>query len=116
VVSLGSVALAGGALWIWTSTLPLDSQPGFNLNRAKSEIGAIQTAIEMFHAQTHRYPTSSEGLAMLVPTFLPSVPKDPWGSEYIYRNGEVGVPTVYSAGPNRRDDGGNADDVVVTFK
>lgn len=112
VIGLCVVAVAVG-IFVIAGSLELDSGPGFKITRAESDIRAIQTANDLFHSREHRYPTNSEGLGALVPAFLPSVPKDPWGSAYIYRQDGTGVPNVYSSGPNRRDERGGGDDVIV---
>jgi type II secretion system protein G len=64
---------------------------------ARDDIAAFSQAIEAFHIDNNRYPTSDEGLDALIhrPTGLKSwrgpyiagsrVPKDPWGHPYLYR-------------------------------
>jgi general secretion pathway protein G len=71
-------------------------------NRAKSDIAALETALELFYLDMGRYPTSEEGLRVLYyepegesenwrrqlkkPLF-----NDPWGNQYEYR-----CPGIYS--------------------
>ena len=75
---------------------------------AKMQIKTLQTALNLYRAEQHRYPTQGQGLDALVkkPTIGPiphnypsegyldarNVPFDPWGYEYIYltpgRDGE----------------------------
>lgn len=62
--------------------------------KAKVDIRNIETALAMFKTDTGRFPTTSEGLQALVSNpgiegyskdgYLDKVPKDPWGSPYIY--------------------------------
>ena len=74
-------------------------------SRAKTahvQIESLVTAMELFHIDVGRYPTSTEGLAALVksPGNIPGwngpylakgdVPQDPWGRSYIYQAGQNG--------------------------
>jgi hypothetical protein len=118
VVGLSVFVIAVGivAVGVFVVGLPdVDSGPGHKLARAKSDIRAIATAIDLFHARERRYPTNSEGLGALVPDLLPAVPKGPWGSPFIYRYDGTGMPSLYSSGPNRLDEHGSGDDVKVSF-
>jgi len=40
------------------------------------------------------------------------IPKDPWGSNYVYKYDGTDF-TIYSPGPNKIDEGGTGDDVVL---
>ena len=74
-------------------------------SRAKTahiQIESLVTAMELFHIDVGRYPTSTEGLAALVksPGNIPGwngpylskgdVPQDPWGRPYVYQAGQNG--------------------------
>jgi general secretion pathway protein G len=62
--------------------------------KAKVDIRSIQTALNMFKADTGRFPTTAEGLQALVTNpgvkghdpdgYLERVPTDPWGKKYVY--------------------------------
>lgn len=62
--------------------------------KAKIEIRNIESALALFKADTGRFPTTSEGLAVLVNNpgmkgydadgYLDKVPVDPWGNKYVY--------------------------------
>ena len=65
--------------------------------RAKTDIGSIAAALEMYKLDNFAYPSTDQGLMALVekPTgdpepanwsssYLKSLQKDPWGREYIY--------------------------------
>ncbi len=67
------------------------------VTRAQSDIRAIQTALDLYRLDNFKYPTTEQGLQALVrqpsdPTitnyraggYLPSLPKDPWGTPYFY--------------------------------
>lgn len=62
--------------------------------KAKIDIRNIESALALFKMDTGRFPTTSEGLEVLVSNpgiegwnpdgYLDKVPSDPWGNRYIY--------------------------------
>jgi general secretion pathway protein G len=62
--------------------------------KAKIDIRNIESALALFKTDTGRFPTTSEGLEVLISdpgikgynsdAYLDKVPLDPWGSRYIY--------------------------------
>jgi len=62
--------------------------------KAKIDIRSIESALALFKTDTGRFPTTSEGLEVLVSGpgikgynsdgYLDKVPSDPWGNKYIY--------------------------------
>ena len=67
--------------------------------KAKQDIQALETALQMFRLQNSKYPTTEQGLTALItqptdPTikhwkpggYLQRVSKDPWGFDYQYVN------------------------------
>jgi len=62
--------------------------------KAKVDIRYIETTLALFKTDTGRFPTTSEGLEVLVTDpgikgynkdgYLDKVPLDPWGNRYIY--------------------------------
>jgi general secretion pathway protein G len=84
--------------------------------RAKIDMRAIATALDLYRLNNLRYPTTEEGLKALVerPTdpavfsawhpggYLRALPKDPWGRDYRYLYpGTRGVPyDLYTRGPS----------------
>jgi len=62
--------------------------------KAKIDIRNIESALALFKTDTGRFPTTSEGLEVLVSDpgikgynsdgYLNKAPSDPWGSKYIY--------------------------------
>jgi type II secretory pathway pseudopilin PulG len=60
VVGLSVLAIAAG-VFVFSGLRNLDSGPGYKLTRAKTDLRAIQTAIDLFNARERRYPTNSEG-------------------------------------------------------
>ena len=93
---------------------------------ARIQIQSFASALDLFYLDAGRYPTSAEGLAVLVrPTtgitawngpYLKggTVPSDPWGKPYLYRSpGEHGAYDVVSLGSDGQDGGtGTAADIT----
>ena len=62
--------------------------------KAKVDIRNIESALGLFKTDTGRFPTTSEGLEVLISDpgikgynsdgYLDKVPLDPWGNKYIY--------------------------------
>ena len=66
------------------------------LTAARSDIAAIEGALDAFEVDVGRYPTTEEGLRALVevpgsarswrgPYIKKGIPNDPWGNPYVYR-------------------------------
>jgi general secretion pathway protein G len=80
--------------------------------KAKGDIRAIQSALDMYRLDNYRYPSTDQGLQALVskPADAPNwqqggylssskVPKDPWDRNYLYmspgtKGGEIDVYTL----------------------
>lgn len=66
--------------------------------KAKQDVLAIQNALDLYKLDNSVYPTTDQGLAALVDKpdtnpvphnwkpYLKSIPKDPWGRDYLYLN------------------------------
>src|SRR5438552_2526385 len=91
--------------------------------RVQADVQAIKTQLQLYESINGFYPTTEQGLQALAtqpqndprPTrwyqLFKELPKDPWGSDYIYRNPGLKNPggyDLYSAGPDRIPD--TADD------
>jgi general secretion pathway protein G len=93
---------------------------------ARIQIQSFASALDLFYLDAGRYPSSAEGLAVLVrPTagitawngpYLKGgiVPTDPWGKPYLYRSpGEHGAYDVVSLGSDGQEGGtGTAADIT----
>ena len=92
------------------------------LAAAKTDIANIDGALDLFEQDTGRYPSTDEGLRVLVdggsiqnwhgPYIKKGVPNDPWGNPYVYRypgQHNANGADLFSMGPDGRE--GN-DDVV----
>ncbi len=82
--------------------------------KAKQDVLGIQNALDLYKLDNGTYPTTDQGLLALVekPTsnpiphdwkpYLKSLPKDPWGREYIYLNpgqhSEIDIFTLGASG------------------
>jgi general secretion pathway protein G len=87
------------------------------VNRARSDIRSIETALNLYRLDNFRYPSSSEGLQALVsnpgeaaaPNWrqqLPRVPLDPWEQPYQYASpGQHGDFDVFTYGADRQEGG-----------
>ena len=87
--------------------------------RVQADVQAIKTQLQLYESMNGFFPTSEQGLQALVtqpqndpkPTrwyqLFKEMPKDPWGSDYIYRYPglkNAGGYDLYSAGPDRQAD------------
>lgn len=92
--------------------------------KAKQDIQAIQSALEIYRLDNYVYPTTDQGLDALVTKpgsnpppphwsqYLPRLPIDPWGHPYLYLNpGSHGSVDIWSYGADGQagGDGINAD-------
>jgi len=89
----------------------------------RSDIQTISTQLKLYESMNGFYPTTDQGLQALVTqpdsepkpsrwyALFDQLPKDPWGSPYVYRCPGIKNPNgydLYSAGPDRVPD--TADD------
>lgn len=93
------------------------------VNTAKAQIDAIETALDIYRLDHGQYPSQDENLDALVtppenanrwqgPYLENSIPTDPWGQPYIYRfPGERGEFDLFSYGADGQlgGDGNDAD-------
>lgn len=93
---------------------------------AKIQIESFGSALDLFFLDSGRYPTTSEGLKLLVqrPANMAGwngpylkggvVPNDPWGNPYVYRApGQQGAYDIVSFGADGQQGGtGTASDIT----
>ena len=96
---------------------------------AKTDISAIDTALEAFQVDCQRYPTNEEGLGALITPpagvqdkwkgpYLKrnALPTDPWNNQYVYRypgtHNAAGYD-LYSMGADGREGGDDIDNWSV---
>ena len=94
------------------------------ITKAKNDIAALESALEVYKLDNFSYPTVDQGLEALITKpasdqelanwqqggYLRKLHKDPWGREYLYDN-EGGSIRIYSLGADGVEggDGTNAD-------
>ena len=101
----------------------MDRPDAARIAKAKSDIGAIESALNLYRLDNHRYPATDDGLEALVnkpanaPTwkeggYLERLPMDPWGKPYQYLSpGIHGTVDIFSLGADGAEggDGANTD-------
>ncbi|MDP1601678.1 MAG: GspG family T2SS major pseudopilin variant LspG [Legionella sp.] len=93
--------------------------------KAKQDVLAIQNALDLYKLDNGIYPSTDQGLLALVekPTsnpqprdwkqYLKSLPKDPWGRDYLYLNpGEHGETDVFTLGADGQPGGTGIDSEI----
>ncbi len=95
------------------------------ITAARTQISQLEVALDAFEIDVGRYPTTVEGLRVLVerpasdaegwqqPYLNKGVPKDPWGGQYVYRYpGQYNQEgyDLYCYGPDGKQ--GGDDDIV----
>jgi general secretion pathway protein G len=97
------------------------------INRARQDIRAIESALSLYRLDNYRYPSTEEGLQALVTnpgetaapkwgamggSYLKSLPEDPWNRTYLYQQpGQHGELDIYTLGADGQEggEGNNAD-------
>ncbi len=90
------------------------------INRAKSDISRLESQLALFRMDNYRYPTTEEGLQLLVTgnrdggrQYLQRLPVDPWNNPYQYvYPGRHGEYDLYSFGADGRDGGEGINAVI----
>lgn len=115
---LGIIAvLVGSAIYSLSGNIDVAKE-----QRVQSDIQAISMQLRTYEMLNYRKPTTEQGLRALVqmpasdpkPThwkkLMETVPLDPWGNEYVYRNPGKYKPDgfdLYSLGPKGTEGEGN---------
>lgn len=85
------------------------------VDRTKLDIRNIGNALKLYYTQKGKYPDTGEGIGALVAgKQLESLPKDPWGHDYVYVL-ENGKPVITSYGADGSP-GGQDDDADISSK
>jgi general secretion pathway protein G len=95
--------------------------------KARSDIRALESALNLYRLDNFRYPTSQQGLQALVERpasppdarnwraggYMDRLPRDPWGNAYQYLHpGTQGEIDLYSFGADGRP-GGSGEDADI---
>ena len=121
LVILGMLAaLAGPRVMKYVSSAKSDT--------AQLQVEEFGAALDMYKLETGRYPNTQEGLQALVEApggatnwngpYLKkkTVPKDPWGADYIYASpGQHGAFDLSSLGADGREGGEGEDRDIVSW-
>ena len=78
----------------------LPAQGKAQIQKARGDISAIETALELYSLDKFGYPDQQDGLEALVSGgYIKKMSVDPWGNPYEYRNpGERAPIEVFSLG------------------
>lgn len=81
---------------------------------ARAQIDAFEKALDQYRLEKRRYPTAQEGLVAVQPYLKKTLPNDPWGRPYVYRQtGASGEFEVVSLGRDGKT-GGAGEDADIT--
>lgn len=90
----------------------MDKPDKARLVKAKQDIKAIESALDLYKLDKFNYPTTEQGLEALQPKYIKQINKDPWDRDYLYlspgEHGDVDVFT-YGADGKKGGEGMNAD-------
>ena len=91
----------------------MDNPDKARITKAKQDIRAMESALNLYRLDNFIYPTTDQGLESLVTApgdiaasgnykqggYIRKLPSDPWGSAYLYLSpGEHGELDIYSLG------------------
>ncbi len=104
----------------------MDKPDEARIVKARQDIRAVQSALEMYKLDNYVYPTTDQGLQALVQKpstdpapphwkqYLDRIPIDPWDQPYQYLNpGVHGTIDIWSYGPNGPSGGTNTTGVTT---
>lgn len=84
---------------------------------ALAQIELLGQALDLYRLEKHKYPTSEQGLEAIRPYLKKDVPKDPWGSDYIYTSpGDHGDYDLVSHGADSAEGGEDNDQDIVSWR
>ncbi|WP_303907935.1 type II secretion system major pseudopilin GspG [Thiohalomonas denitrificans] len=102
----------------------MDRPDAARITKAKQDIRALESALNLYKLDNFRYPSTDQGLEALVSKpggspeprnwksggYMDRLPKDPWGNDYRYlspgRNGDL---DIYTLGADEREGGEGVD-------
>ena len=98
----------------------MDRPDDARITKAKTDIRALESALNLYRLDNFAYPTTNQGLQALVERprtgpeprnyrasgYMDRLPKDPWGGDYQYLNpGTQGEIDIFSFGADGRRGG-----------
>lgn len=109
----------------------ISDEPGkARIAKAKQDIRAIESALELYKLDNFNYPTTDQGLLALVESpatdpvaanwkdggYLKRLPKDPWQRDYLFLSpGENGAVDIYTLGRDGAPGGEGFDADIGNF-
>jgi general secretion pathway protein G len=88
------------------------------MTAARTQIEALAAALQTYHIEKGRFPTTEEGLAAVRPYLGKDIPNDPWGNPYVYKfPGDHGPePDLICYGADGKPDGEGINADIVSWK
>jgi general secretion pathway protein G len=85
---------------------------------AQAQIELLGQALDLYRLEKHKYPTTDEGLEAIKSYLKKELPKDPWGSNYVYQSpGNEGRGyDLISYGADKAEGGEENDTDIVSWK
>lgn len=84
---------------------------------AQAQIELFGQALDLYRLEKHKYPSTDEGLKAIAPYLRKEVPKDPWGSDFVYTSpGEHGDYDLISYGADNVEGGEKINRDIVSWK
>ena len=84
---------------------------------AQAQIELLGQALDLYRLEEHKYPSTDEGLKAIASYLKKEVPKDPWGSTYVYISpGEHGDYDLISYGADNAEGGEENNKDIVSWK
>ena len=85
---------------------------------AQAQIELLGQALDLYRLEKHKYPTTDEGLEAIKSYLKKELPKDPWGSPYVYQSpGNEGRGyDLMSYGADKAEGGEENDTDIVSWK
>jgi len=84
---------------------------------AQAQIEMLGQALDLYRLENHKYPTTEEGLEAIKSYLKKHIPKDPWGTEYVYiAPGNHGDYDLISYGADKTEGGEEINLDIVSWK
>lgn len=95
----------------------MDRPDQARVTKAKQDIRALESALNLYRLDNFRYPNTDDGLESLVPKYLDRLPEDPWGNTYYYLSpGQHGEFDIYSLGADGAEGGEGVDEDIGNWQ
>ena len=74
----------------------MDRPDTARLVKAKTDIRAIESALNLYKLDNFNYPSTDEGLEALIPKYIERMANDPWGNPYLYLSRDYTAKWMYT--------------------